>query len=87
MTALNFVGGKRRGLVLFDEIDPDRTQAECEKEIVKPSAVTIATGVWKWSRSSSLVFTLRVGDKMAGRHGNKGVIRPLFLKKTCHSSG
>ena len=26
---------------------------------------------------------LSVGDKMAGRHGNKGVIARIFRKRTC----
>jgi DNA-directed RNA polymerase subunit beta len=28
---------------------------------------------------------LKVGDKMAGRHGNKGIVARLFVKKICHS--
>ena len=27
---------------------------------------------------------MRVGDKMAGRHGNKGVVAKIVPKKTCH---
>ena len=26
---------------------------------------------------------IQVGDKMAGRHGNKGIISPSFLGRTC----
>ena len=29
---------------------------------------------------------LQVGDKMAGRHGNKGVISKIFLSRTCRTS-
>ena len=28
---------------------------------------------------------LQVGDKMAGRHDNKGVVSEFFQKKICHS--
>ena len=28
--------------------------------------------------------TVSVGDKVAGRHGNKGVFQLLFLEKICH---
>ncbi len=29
---------------------------------------------------------IQPGDKMAGRHGNKGVVSRILLSKTCHSS-
>ncbi len=28
---------------------------------------------------------LKVGDKMAGRHGNKGIVSRSFVRRICHS--
>jgi len=42
-----------------------------------PGVIKMVKGVHRMKRK------LSVGDKMAGRHGNKGVIARILLRKTC----
>jgi DNA-directed RNA polymerase subunit beta len=79
VTALNFVGSKRRrARAIYDEFDPkiDETKSECDKEIVNAKrGDDLPTGVLEMVKVFvARKLTLKVGDKMAGRHGNKGVI-------------
>jgi len=79
VTALNFVGSKRRrARAIYDEFDPkiESIKAECEKEIVNAKrGDDLPTGVLEMVKVFvARKLTLKVGDKMAGRHGNKGVI-------------
>ncbi len=79
VTALNFVGSKRRrARAIYDEFDPAIAglRADCEKEIVNAKrGDDLPTGVLEMVKVFvARKLTLKVGDKMAGRHGNKGVI-------------
>ncbi len=79
VNALNFVGSKRkRARAIYDEFDPkiEEIKAECEKEIVNAKrGDDLPTGVLEMVKVFvARKLTLKVGDKMAGRHGNKGVI-------------
>nr|MBA3937688.1 DNA-directed RNA polymerase subunit beta [Planctomycetota bacterium] len=82
VTALNFVGSKRRrARAIYDESDPkiDEIKAACEKEIVNAKrGDDLPTGVLEMVKVFvARKLTLKVGDKMAGRHGNKGVISTI----------
>ncbi|GDY14121.1 DNA-directed RNA polymerase subunit beta [Planctomycetota bacterium] len=79
VTALNLVGSKRRkARSIYDEFDPqiEQIKADCEKEIVNAKrGDDLPTGVLEMVKVFvARKLTLKVGDKMAGRHGNKGVI-------------
>ncbi len=79
VTALNFVGSKRRrARAIYDDFDPkiDILKSDCEKEIVNTKrGDDLPTGVLEMVKVFvARKLTLKVGDKMAGRHGNKGVI-------------
>jgi DNA-directed RNA polymerase subunit beta len=79
VTALNFVGSKRRrAREIYDEYDPkiDAVQVDCKKEIENAKrGDDLPTGVLEMVKVFvARKLTLKVGDKMAGRHGNKGVI-------------
>jgi len=79
VTSLNFVGSKRRkARSVYDEFDPkiDELKRDCEKEIVNAKrGDDLPTGVLEMVKVFvARKLTLKVGDKMAGRHGNKGVI-------------
>jgi DNA-directed RNA polymerase subunit beta len=79
VTALNLVGSKRRkARSIYDEYDPqiEQIKADCEKEIVNAKrGDDLPTGVLEMVKVFvARKLTLKVGDKMAGRHGNKGVI-------------
>jgi DNA-directed RNA polymerase subunit beta len=81
-TALNFVGSKRRrARTIYDEFDPriDDIKHACEKEIVNAKrGDDLPTGVLEMVKVFvARKLTLKVGDKMAGRHGNKGVISTI----------
>jgi DNA-directed RNA polymerase subunit beta len=83
VTALNFVGSKRRrARSIYDEFDPkiDEIKGECEKEIVNAKrGDDLPTGVLEMVKVFvARKLTLKVGDKMAGRHGNKGVISKIL---------
>jgi DNA-directed RNA polymerase subunit beta len=82
VTALNFVGSKRRrARSIYDEFDPkiDEIKLSCEKEIVNAKrGDDLPTGVLEMVKVFvARKLTLKVGDKMAGRHGNKGVISTI----------
>ncbi len=82
VTALNFVGSKRRrARSIYDEFDPkiDEIKTDCEKEIVNAKrGDDLPTGVLEMVKVFvARKLTLKVGDKMAGRHGNKGVISTI----------
>ncbi|MBA3708333.1 MAG: DNA-directed RNA polymerase subunit beta, partial [Planctomycetes bacterium] len=82
VTALNFVGSKRkRARAVYDENDPkiDGIKATLEKEIVNAKrGDDLPTGVLEMVKVFvARKLTLKVGDKMAGRHGNKGVISTI----------
>ena len=82
VTALNFVGSKRRrARSIYDEFDPkiDEIKSECDKEIVNAKrGDDLPTGVLEMVKVFvARKLTLKVGDKMAGRHGNKGVISTI----------
>ncbi|NRA38273.1 MAG: DNA-directed RNA polymerase subunit beta [Planctomycetes bacterium] len=82
VTALNFVGGKRRrARAIYDEIDPQIAEVKmsCEKEILNAKrGDDLPTGVLEMVKVFvARKLTLKVGDKMAGRHGNKGVISTI----------
>ncbi len=82
VTALNFVGSKRRrARAIYDEFDPkiESIKSECEKEIVNAKrGDDLPTGVLEMVKVFvARKLTLKVGDKMAGRHGNKGVISTI----------
>jgi DNA-directed RNA polymerase subunit beta len=82
VTALNFVGSKRRrARSIYDEFDPkiDEIKHNCEKEIVNAKrGDDLPTGVLEMVKVFvARKLTLKVGDKMAGRHGNKGVISTI----------
>ncbi|MFW5750205.1 MAG: DNA-directed RNA polymerase subunit beta, partial [Planctomycetota bacterium] len=77
--SLNFVGGKRRrARAVYEEIDPriEEISTACEKEILSAKrGDDLPAGVLEMVKVFvARKLTLRVGDKMAGRHGNKGVI-------------
>jgi DNA-directed RNA polymerase subunit beta len=79
VTALNFVGSKRRrAREIYDEYDPriEEVDANCKKEIDNAKrGDDLPTGVLEMVKVFvARKLTLKVGDKMAGRHGNKGVI-------------
>jgi DNA-directed RNA polymerase subunit beta len=79
VTALNFVGSKRRrAREIYDEYDPkiEAVQGDCKKEIENAKrGDDLPTGVLEMVKVFvARKLTLKVGDKMAGRHGNKGVI-------------
>jgi DNA-directed RNA polymerase subunit beta len=79
VTALNFVGSKRRrAREIYDEYDPkvDAVDSDCKKEIENAKrGDDLPTGVLEMVKVFvARKLTLKVGDKMAGRHGNKGVI-------------
>ncbi len=79
VTALNFVGSKRRrAREIYEEYDPriDAVDADCKKEIDNAKrGDDLPTGVLEMVKVFvARKLTLKVGDKMAGRHGNKGVI-------------
>jgi DNA-directed RNA polymerase subunit beta len=82
VTALNFVGSKRRrARAIYDEFDPkiEEIKHACEKEIVNAKrGDDLPTGVLEMVKVFvARKLTLKVGDKMAGRHGNKGVISTI----------
>ncbi len=82
VTALNFVGSKRkRARAIYDEFDPkiDEIKGDLEKEIVNAKrGDDLPTGVLEMVKVFvARKLTLKVGDKMAGRHGNKGVISTI----------
>ncbi|MDA3959582.1 MAG: DNA-directed RNA polymerase subunit beta [Planctomycetota bacterium] len=82
VTALNFVGGKRRkARSIYEEVDPqiDELKRDCEKEILNcKRGDDLPTGVLEMVKVFvARKLTLKVGDKMAGRHGNKGVISTI----------
>ncbi len=82
VTALNFVGSKRRrARSIYDDFDPkiEELKGECEKEIVNAKrGDDLPTGVLEMVKVFvARKLTLKVGDKMAGRHGNKGVISTI----------
>ena len=82
VTALNFVGGKRRrARAIYDEVDPQIAEVKmaCEKEILNAKrGDDLPTGVLEMVKVFvARKLTLKVGDKMAGRHGNKGVISTI----------
>jgi DNA-directed RNA polymerase subunit beta len=82
VTALNFVGSKRRrARAIYDEGDPkiEEIKAACEKEVVNAKrGDDLPTGVLEMVKVFvARKLTLKVGDKMAGRHGNKGVISTI----------
>jgi len=82
VTALNFVGSKRRrARSIYDDFDPkiDEIKNACEKEIVNAKrGDDLPTGVLEMVKVFvARKLTLKVGDKMAGRHGNKGVISTI----------
>ena len=64
----------------FDELAEERERkiATIESGNVVDSGVIKQVKVYIATKRK-----LQVGDKMAGRHGNKGVIAKSFLKKTC----
>jgi DNA-directed RNA polymerase subunit beta len=79
---LNFVGGKRRrARDLYGTIDPkiDELNRDKEQEILAcKRGDDLPTGVLEMVKVIvARKLTLRVGDKMAGRHGNKGVISTI----------
>ncbi|TVR45566.1 MAG: DNA-directed RNA polymerase subunit beta [Planctomycetota bacterium] len=80
--ALNFVGGKRRkARAVYEEIDPliDELSREAEKEKLEVRrGDDLPTGVLEMVKVFvARKLTLKVGDKLAGRHGNKGVISTI----------
>ena len=82
VTALNFVGGKRRkARAIYEEYDPQIAEIKmsCEKEILNAKrGDDLPTGVLEMVKVFvARKLTLKVGDKMAGRHGNKGVISTI----------
>jgi DNA-directed RNA polymerase subunit beta len=82
VTALNFVGGKRRkARAVYEDLDPriEELKRDCEKEILNAKrGDDLPTGVLEMVKVFiARKLTLRVGDKMAGRHGNKGVISTI----------
>jgi DNA-directed RNA polymerase subunit beta len=82
VTALNFVGSKRkRARAIYDEFDPriEEIKRDLEKEIVNAKrGDDLPTGVLEMVKVFvARKLTLKVGDKMAGRHGNKGVISTI----------
>ncbi len=82
VTALNFVGSKRkRARAVYDESDPkiEAIKGTLEKEIVNAKrGDDLPTGVLEMVKVFvARKLTLKVGDKMAGRHGNKGVISTI----------
>ena len=86
VTALNFVGSKRRrARAIYDEFDPkiDEIKTECEKEVVNAKrGDDLPTGVLEMVKVFvARKLTLKVGDKMAGRHGNKGVISTIVAEE------
>ena len=79
VTALNFVGSKRRrARAIYDEFDPkiEELKQDSEKEVLNAKrGDDLPTGVLEMVKVFvARKLTLKVGDKMAGRHGNKGVI-------------
>jgi DNA-directed RNA polymerase subunit beta len=82
VTALNFVGGKRRrARAIYDEVDPQIVELDRdrEKEVLNVKrGDDLPTGVLEMVKVFvARKLTLKVGDKMAGRHGNKGVISTI----------
>lgn len=82
VTALNFVGSKRRrAKAIYDQFDPQihEFKSACDKEIVNAKrGDDLPTGVLEMVKVFvARKLTLKVGDKMAGRHGNKGVISTI----------
>jgi DNA-directed RNA polymerase subunit beta len=65
-------GGKRGRVIsvkVFSRDKGDKLEAESSRRSI----------------SKLQVRNVSVGDKLAGRHGNKGVISRFFLKKICHT--
>jgi len=86
VTALNFVGSKRRrARSIYDECDPkiEDIKRACEKEILNAKrGDDLPTGVLEMVKVFvARKLTLKVGDKMAGRHGNKGVISTIVAEE------
>jgi DNA-directed RNA polymerase subunit beta len=86
VTALNFVGGKRRkARAIYEEIDPliAQVRMDCEKEILNAKrGDDLPTGVLEMVKVFvARKLTMKVGDKMAGRHGNKGVISSIVAEE------
>ncbi len=84
--ALNFVGGKRRrARTVYDEFDPqiEEVGRDCEKELLAAKrGDDLPAGVLEMVKVFvARKLTLRVGDKMAGRHGNKGVISRIVAEE------
>ena len=82
VTSLNFVGSKRRkARSVYDELDPkiDELKRDAEKEVLNAKrGDDLPTGVLEMVKVFvARKLTLKVGDKMAGRHGNKGVISTI----------
>jgi DNA-directed RNA polymerase subunit beta len=82
VTSLNFVGSKRRkARSVYDEFDPkiEELKRDAEKEVLNAKrGDDLPTGVLEMVKVFvARKLTLKVGDKMAGRHGNKGVISTI----------
>ena len=64
----------------------DREAALREKIDRLSKGDELAPGVIKMVKVQiAIKRKLQVGDKMAGRHGNKGVVSPILPRKTCRS--
>ncbi|MCS6970170.1 MAG: DNA-directed RNA polymerase subunit beta [Planctomycetota bacterium] len=79
VTALNFVGSKRRrAREIYEQYDPriaELDEAMKKEQDNAKRGDDLPTGVLEMVKVFvARKLTLKVGDKMAGRHGNKGVI-------------